>query len=62
MNTRKTTHTPGNLNDLASLYLSWVNDFVSVDCFAGYYGMTRREALAAIEAGREAHEANLRAV
>lgn len=47
----KTSHTP------ASLYLSWVNDFVSVDAFASYYGLTRDEALATIETGRTAHEA-----
>ncbi len=45
-------HTP------AALFLSWVNDFVSVDAFAAHYKLTRAQALRTIATGREAHERN----
>lgn len=43
---------------LRSLFLSWVNDFLTVDAFAAYYGMTRATALRVISIGRTLHERN----
>lgn len=42
---------------LQKLFLSWVNDFVTVEKFAGYYGITTRDrAYRIINAGRTIHE------
>jgi hypothetical protein len=43
--------------ELRALFLSWFNDFLSVDTFAEYYGLTDDfQALRVIEQGRELHE------
>lgn len=31
--------------DREAMYLDWFNNFLTVQCFADYYGMTRQEAL-----------------
>lgn len=36
-----------------ALHLSWVNDFLTVNCFASYYGLTRQTALRVINLGRK---------
>lgn len=28
----------------AQLYITWLNDFISISCFADYYGLTTEEA------------------
>lgn len=39
------------------LFRSWVNDFLSLDTFAEYYGLTLDEAETSIALGREEHNA-----
>lgn len=43
-------------SDIQSLYLSWVNDFLSVERFAEYYGLSEEYAYKLIRIGREVHE------
>lgn len=43
----------------ADLYLDYVNNYMSVEGFASWNGLTREAALAVIEKGREAHEARV---
>ena len=38
------------------LYLDWFNNFLTVACFAEYYGLTEEEAQLVIKQGREYHE------
>jgi hypothetical protein len=40
----------------AVIYLDWVNNFISVEGFASYYGVTVEVANKLIEEGREIHE------
>ena len=35
-----------------ALYLDWVNNFLSIGCFAEYYGMTEEAALKLIDEQR----------
>ena len=51
----KTKHTA------AALYLSYVNEFLTVDGFAEHYGMTRAQALHAIRYGKAAHNRKAKA-
>jgi hypothetical protein len=37
----------------AEYYLSWVNDFITVPCFAAYYGLSEDQAKKIIDIGRE---------
>jgi len=39
-----------------SLYLVWINEFLSVEAFADYYGMHEDKAFAILNLGRMAHE------
>jgi len=39
-------------NKIIELYLSYVNDFLTVSCFAEYYCMTEEKAHRIINAGR----------
>jgi hypothetical protein len=41
---------------IQSLYLSWVNDFISVARFAEYYEISEEYAYKLIRVGREVHE------
>lgn len=43
-------------NFLQSLYLSWVNDFISYEGFAQYYRISKAEAVVVIDLGKMAHE------
>ena len=43
-------------NFLQSFYLTWVNDFISYEGIANYYGISTEEAQAMIELGRKNHE------
>ena len=38
---------------LADIYLSWVNDFLSVESFAEYHGITDAQATALITLARD---------
>ena len=38
---------------LESLYLDWVNNFLSINRFAEYYGITEEHALHLINMGRD---------
>ena len=40
-----------NQDDITELYLSWVNDFLTLEYFCEYYALTRRQAQRAIKAG-----------
>lgn len=51
----KTKHTA------AALYLSYVNEFLTVDRFAEHYGLTRAQALHAIRHGKAAHNRKAKA-
>jgi len=42
-----------------SMYLEFMNVFLTVDAFADYYSMTRYEAERVIRCGREMHEASI---
>ncbi len=41
---------------LLKIYLDWVNNFLTVDRYAEYYGIDAGEARWTIEAGRVLHE------
>ena len=43
----------------AEMFRDWVNNFLTVDCFADYYGISRGEAETAIEEGRIIHHESL---
>lgn len=43
----------------AVIYLDWVNNFISVEGFASYYGITVEVANKLIEEGRIIHEQSL---
>ncbi len=45
----------------AEKYLDWVNNFLTVDKFAAYYGISKEEAEKLIQRGKEAHEKNVKA-
>jgi len=42
---------------LVKIYLDWVNNFLTVERYAEYYGIGEVEALWTIEIGRDLHEA-----
>lgn len=54
----KTTFTFDNdgTNILQALYLSWLNDFLTVERFAEHYNLSVEEAKTLIELGRANHE------
>ena len=41
---------------LADLYLAWVNDFITYEKFAAYYGLPFDAVEDVINAGRKCHE------
>ena len=43
-------------NLILDRYLDYVNNFLSVQCFAEYYSLTEDEALRAIEMGKELND------
>lgn len=49
-----------NKETIEKLYLSWVNDFLTTESFAAYYGLTYSVARAVIQDGRELHEYKLK--
>ncbi len=44
-------------DQMADLYLDFFNDFVSVDGFAAFYGLSINAAVQVINKGRDVHEA-----
>jgi len=44
----------------AELYLDWINNFLTLEPFAEYYGITLEEAATVINTGRDDHEANVK--
>lgn len=50
----------GANNVLQALYLSWVNDFLTYERFAEYYGVSVEHAQKLIELGRANHEEEVR--
>lgn len=48
-----------NEADLIRLYLDYVNNFLTIDVFASYYGFNRYEAAKVIDIGRQAHETSV---
>lgn len=47
------------MNNEITMYLDYVNNFLTVDAFAAYYSLGREEALNVITRGRAAHEASI---
>ena len=47
---------PKLAGELADLYLEWWNDWLTVDRFAEYHGVTVADATTLISMGREYHE------
>ena len=45
-----------NEEQLQTIYLDWVNNYLTVEVFAEHYGLTEYEAHDVIDFGREAHE------
>lgn len=43
------------------MYLSYLNDFLTVECFAEYYGLTESQAVNVIDIGRAYNHANAKA-
>ena len=43
---------------LAKIYLDWVNNFLTVERYAEYYGIDEAEALWTITEGRKLHKGN----
>ena len=41
---------------LADLYLDWVNNFLSIERFAEYYGLDDDDARALLEIAKKSHE------
>jgi len=41
---------------LADLYLDWVNNFLSIEIFAEYYGLDDDDAKALLEIAKKSHE------
>jgi hypothetical protein len=41
---------------LADLYLDWVNNFLSIEVFAEYYGLDDDDAKALLEIAKKSHE------
>jgi len=46
--------------ELQRIYLSWTNDFLTIDRFSEYYDLSESEASALIDLGREVHENNVK--
>ena len=41
---------------LADLYLTYVNDFLTIEVFAEYYGLDEEDAKALLEIAKKSHE------
>jgi hypothetical protein len=41
---------------LADLYLDWVNNFLTIEVFAEYYGLDDDDAKALLEIAKKSHE------
>ena len=41
---------------LADLYLDWVNNFLTVEVFAEYYGLDEEDAKALLQIAKKSHE------
>ena len=41
---------------LADLYLDWVNNFLTIEVFAEYYGLDEDDAKALLEIAKKSHE------
>ena len=41
--------------NLIQMYLEWFNDFITVDKFAEYHSITRKEAVHILNIGRKYH-------
>jgi hypothetical protein len=41
---------------LADLYLDWVNNFLTIERFAEYYGLDEDDAKALLEIAKKSHE------
>ena len=41
---------------LADLYLDWVNNFLTIEVFAEYYGLDEEDAKALLEIAKKSHE------
>lgn len=46
-----------DLNKIYSMYIDWVNNFISPYAFANWYGITYEQAILIIEQGRKISEA-----
>lgn len=47
--------------DIHAMYLSWINDFITIERFAQYYKMTLHRATRIIVIGSDIHEQNVQA-
>lgn len=45
------------INDPRFAYLTWLNDFLTIDYFAKYFSIPKHEAKTLIKTGREIHYA-----
>lgn len=61
MKTRHACITDRTPEDLANCFLDWFNNYLTASAFAEAYGVKPWEAVLIINAGREAHEARVRA-
>lgn len=43
-------------DQLQALYLEWLNNFITVDSFAGYYMLNKNQATELINIGRQIHQ------
>ena len=41
---------------LADLYLDWVNNFLTIEVFAEYYGLDEEDAKALLQIAKKSHE------
>jgi hypothetical protein len=47
---------------LREYYLDWVNNWISVQAFAGYHELSHKQAVSIIDIGRKLHESYCRDV
>jgi hypothetical protein len=47
---------------LREYYLDWVNNWISVQAFAGYHELSHKQAVGIIDIGRKLHESYCRDV
>lgn len=45
---------------LQDVYLDWLNNFVSTDRFAEYYGLTLEQAVKLLDVARDVHEKSVK--